>query len=375
MKANLLSSIAGLMLSAFAASTAFAGNGVGNGVPDLDAKKEAAWFVDPTREISYCIKEQLSFGVSLTFASEQIKSAQEMWEEYIRSRGVNNSNIQLSTKWKKLGGCNGSEDLQFLLGGDNPDSDSKHEDFVAKTVKNDLQMKEGWSKGLIWIASNGSLETSTFPSWQKKNHLLSVILHELGHVFGCGHVEGTILAEHLSLTLKNDYQKGLGSIDQSKILYWSSDTYRIFRGVLGTDTLSKGPSGSETLFKKVMGRAPQGAVQAAFYPTLGTLFVSDAIGESRIYMTFLSPETSNYVFKVKDRRFFRMIEIEGGGYLITGDQPFGFMKTTKISTPGGDYWVNIAVNADTIGQDGPLAIDLLDGNQVLGFFRSYPVNQ
>src|SRR6185437_1712189 len=56
----------------------------------------------------------------------------------------------------------------------------------------------GWTPGFIWVADTGQVDSaSSTPMWTNFEGmpLQRILLHELGHVFGSTHVDGTIMAD------------------------------------------------------------------------------------------------------------------------------------------------------------------------------------
>lgn len=169
----------------------FAGDEVGNGA-DLIRHTAKAWF-QSSGTIKYCTEVDPEFGISHSMIEESLTRVFTKWHRYIKNKEVSQP---LPTSSKLMGDCEAA-DIRFVLG--------KHSDEVSKyAIANGLssplgfaQLEEtngGWGKGFIWIKRRGNDPTeSNFPNWHKVEFLDAILLHELGHVFGIGHVAKTIM--------------------------------------------------------------------------------------------------------------------------------------------------------------------------------------
>jgi hypothetical protein len=176
----------------------FAGNGAGGGT-DSHAETHA-WFLGPDNTIRSCLKISPQFGVSEAEARQEIKAAYETWSKYLIDKNLRSKFGDfpvMATKISIASSCTGDEDLIFYLGTEDVQVKKAKQHYVnpygfAERISFDW--KKGWSKGFIWIAASGSVSHKG-PNWKLPFRLRGILLHELGHTFGNGHVEGTIMRE------------------------------------------------------------------------------------------------------------------------------------------------------------------------------------
>ncbi|MBN8555835.1 MAG: hypothetical protein J0L93_10355 [Deltaproteobacteria bacterium] len=353
----------------FGSITTYAGNNVGNGVPDIDDRKDAAWFTNVNEPVHYCVQTTSDSSVDLVFAKREVARAIEDWKRYIQERPGLNSPISLQTDWREEGVCDNA-DIHFDIG------TTPSDNHVAEAVKTKIDLINGVSKGYIRVAAAGSMTVKggmPFPNWMKPNHLFSILLHEIGHVMGCGHVDGTIMDERLVLALRFNNQERLASIDQRRILFYDNIAPLAYRGSLGNAAIGSDPGGSESNYRKLAGREARGDIRAEYFPNEALLVIDDGQGAIKVrFERSLSQTSADLRFADSSRRFYRMKEYSGGGYLITSDQNYGFVNMMRAFTPNGVITVQVYVNALAIGRDGPIGIDLVEDGKLLGLFRAAP---
>lgn len=178
-------------------STAFSAGEVGNSVDDEKPEKRSAWFLGKDRTIKYCYEIAPGFHNGASGVEAAMAQSFSTWFEYMKARRTTyeeTPRLSLTTSAKALSRCDGTEDLRFLFGhqGENIDRDIRQMNFdnpLAYARRESYDLLEGWSKGYIWIA------TSRF---NESPYLNALILHELGHVFGCSHLDGTIMTNGLT---------------------------------------------------------------------------------------------------------------------------------------------------------------------------------
>lgn len=180
------------------------GSSVGNGGEDLPDDFGGAWFLGP-QEIRYCYEIGPGFGVSRESIEATLETAFRQWRAYLVQKRVNDpllwpererlpENSRLVFNSRLVGDCRKDADLVFYLGVDNERVRAQRENhvrplsFAAKSPPAD----RAGPGGFVWVAPPGS-HSPRFPDWSQEGHLLSIVLHELGHVLGCGHVEGTVM--------------------------------------------------------------------------------------------------------------------------------------------------------------------------------------
>jgi hypothetical protein len=213
------------------ASDSYTGSegGGGGDVPTYDY--ESTWFQGGDKTISYCIQGvSPDFGTAGDTIKPTIEKAFKIWNDYIQlkdhldSPGAIEWRPASQIKFQNI--CDGTEDLKFYFG-----ITSKEVDRAKKKYSNPAEMAERtefdtsatWGKGFIWIGSKWDDLSGAFGNdWDKGNNLLGALLHEIGHVLGCGHVSGTIMrADYNKLIrgpLEPKAQGQLGAIDYDREL-------------------------------------------------------------------------------------------------------------------------------------------------------------
>ena len=205
----------GVLLSlGLVSQVAWAGFEAGNGT-DNEKFGGTSWFLNQNRSVSYCYDESATFFVSKDDVEKGLADAFEQWRAYVDAKKINarrvaagNSKLTLATTFVLKPRCDGSEDLKFYLGSDNArvkDYRKNYESPVAFAGQTAYDPVQGWGKGFVWLAPAGSIDpVQQFPNWHLSLATFNaVILHEVGHVLGCGHVSGTIMDENLSALLQH----------------------------------------------------------------------------------------------------------------------------------------------------------------------------
>lgn len=170
----------------------------GNGTDYRSLEDRSAWFVDSNRTFTYCVKVDPAFGVSNEKSLATVADSLQAWADYHAERSWHKT---LSTKSRFESSCSDATDLVFLLGTKLPKGEASDQ-HVGLAVKKAYDKKAGWGQGYVWIAAEGSVpaegEDGPYPNWQEVDSLKAVLLHEIGHVYGVDHVEGTIMRANAS---------------------------------------------------------------------------------------------------------------------------------------------------------------------------------
>ncbi len=196
--------IALLILSS---SFVYAGGVNGGGSDHLPSDHGAAWFLEgiPARTIKVCFqKDEAKFPMADAEVIEAFSFAMTKWTEYIAEKDVNKIEedeedqinplfFQVVTKYEILPKC-GGEDLAIYLGYSNKQIEEVRASFfdpAAIAHKIFYNAEKGWGKGFIWLQG---IKDEQF-IWNKNENLnlKGIFLHELGHVFGNDHRDGTIM--------------------------------------------------------------------------------------------------------------------------------------------------------------------------------------
>ena len=224
----------------------------GNGGDYLTAEYKSAWFLGEGKTVLYCVDMAPNFGVSKEKAVKAINYAITTWSDYIETKKVNRRipKMKLVTNWQQISNCDGTEDVAFYFGVRNEKVNRAMAQFfnpVAFAVKTHYDMKSGWGKGFIWVASRGSVSVANgstaqdFPDWQTPYNLEGIILHETGHIFGNGHIPFTIMDKDFVHRLMEPHThhdepfrySQLMMIDQARELAICDNCQQLINGRLG----------------------------------------------------------------------------------------------------------------------------------------------
>ncbi|MGZ3695701.1 MAG: hypothetical protein ACXWQO_16455 [Bdellovibrionota bacterium] len=168
------------------------GGFAGNGLDELPFGAQAAWFTG-SKAIRYCLVVSDRFGVQAGEAEQIIAKAFKTWESYAKKKELKSlvSGLSYNFNAESILVCDGTEDLKFFLGLENDQikkARRSYADPAAFAYKLETNEDRSWSKGIVWIAPiKSSLPVSAATAFN------GILLHELGHIFGNGHVAGTIM--------------------------------------------------------------------------------------------------------------------------------------------------------------------------------------
>lgn len=216
-------------------STAFAfgrGGGQEGGGGDLPSPEtDSAWYMGHDKVVRYCIYRDEKFPLPLEVIREQFGSASATWRKYLNPLYSPNNSMNMlptlpSRVFDETGVCDGTEDLRIFIGVLNAETLELKKHFnnpVAFAYRTQFDKKTGWGKGVLWIAPQAYIDPKmTYPDWTNPVRLHGMFLHELGHIFGCGHTEGTIMTERIAHLLTMGFpmiqSAYMTHIDQNKEL-------------------------------------------------------------------------------------------------------------------------------------------------------------
>jgi hypothetical protein len=288
-------------------STLIAGNTSGGGGDNIRFEDTAAWFNGSKNTIQACAEVSTSFGVPIPTVQLEVERAFQTWKKYISDKRVFTQYSHpndLTTSLKFLAKCDGNEDLKLYMGVSNQQVEAEKKRYhnpTAFVARTSFHKKMKWAKGFVWIASHKSLDTGFgtgfFPDWQRPNNLQAILLHEIGHIYGCDHVSGTIMtAEIGDLLGSNDSWKSVKeSIDNSRELYRCDHCAYYLETTISIADKKTG----WTFVKKLIGREPEDfakvRIKKAENSPVLRIEISDSIGAQsfRFLITSTVPVTND----------------------------------------------------------------------------------
>jgi len=345
-----------LCLVALLSCVAVAGDHAGNGGDNPTWDSGAAWFVGDG-PIHYCYQIDPSFGVSEGDVQSAISAAFQTWAAYLQKKQVSyvlgNDTYHFSTDARSLGQCAtlsspGAADLIFNLGTSSAEinkAKALYQNPTSFAYRTSYDPAKGWGGGFIWVASRGGVVGPDilpgFPDWTKPNLLESTLLHELGHVYGCPHRDGTIMDANISLVLEqattaSEPWSWITHVDWSRELTFVPSTASVtLPGIL------VGPSTAET-FRRFSGRAPQGEIGATVNwneSGASSVALSDQIGTATIpFMAGAPIQTS------EDLALFKIyVETKATGNVIpigvTSRSALAEVRFGQVKDPQGNSYM------------------------------------
>ena len=266
-----------------------------------------AWVLGDKNKINYCYNLALDFGVDSHIAENEIKAALDVWKTYITAKKINESlessfhqghnssdpvqiekskSFHLSINSNLLPHCDGSENIKFYLGYEDSNISALKAAYFNPTAfahRSQFDSMTGVGQGVIWLAKQKALgpEKGDYPNWSLKNRLRGVLIHELGHFYGVGHIDGTIMQEDMfGLLLSSNWttenqaaiEYKMSHIDHEKELYYTNvdANEHTYEGQMTVSGLAN-KTESSTNFELLTGQKPNGLVVAQLYKRKLTL--------------------------------------------------------------------------------------------------------
>ena len=201
------------------------GSFAGNGADNTSSLRDIAWFSDASaalqkdKKIHWCLLRHKDFQLSEEKSLELIQKAILKWKNYLDQKGFSKDKIMsLAPNLEiKKGGifwdlqfdkqCNEKTEITFKLGIEDEeilkDSKKYQEPFVF-SEKKVAYANARWSKGYVWFMNgkeSGPFDQKQTPNWNQEIYFSALLIHELGHILGCRHVDGTIMRSDITKVL------------------------------------------------------------------------------------------------------------------------------------------------------------------------------
>ncbi len=264
-------SLAGVTLSLV--SSSLAGGESSAGADDY--RVQAAWFrsADPQAVVKGCFEIRKGFGVSASKIETMILEAFRLWGEYpAEKKLVGPEAIWIAKRLVLKARCRGGEDLAFYLGVDRPEIRKtkkryRHPFGFVEMTASDQPAQPLWGRGYVWIVEPFGFGRLNAPDWSSsEGSLAALILHEVGHVFGNGHVDGTVMTPKIGQYLEADtalYRSGPSFLER----YDRIDSERELVDCLFCPTTYESDRDKfdvRAAYKELIGKVPTGQVSMNF---------------------------------------------------------------------------------------------------------------
>ena len=307
----------------------------GGGDSVLGPFDQYAWFYGTKKPIQACLEIAPDFGLTREQIVPQLEQALAAWSDYISAKRLNikyslfgnRFTFTLAVSW--LSACDGREDLKFYFGGNNTEitAAKKHyNDPVAMAELTRFDRQAAWGRGFVWVASEKSLNDS-YPNWHNGKSLTTILLHEIGHVYGNSHVSGTIMTENIKDVLNWTGSGAKTSIDITRELYHCSGCSYEFKGYAFIGSPGPATDATKNLVERILGRTLSQSPQVTLsYDSLG----SDFEGSGLYTLTFKDLDTQvDQKFEVK----MTGIQTQNGPFVFSNN--FQGWSTTQQTTHYG----------------------------------------
>ncbi|MBL7671459.1 MAG: hypothetical protein JNM39_13320 [Bdellovibrionaceae bacterium] len=370
----------------------YSGGVVSNGADHL--KKAQTWFLG-NAAISACIERGSDYVLSQKEVTEIVQQSFAQWKLYVESKQLkdawpkNQPFLNFNLKLKPS--CQGNESITFFFGVKNArvtESLKNYSDPMGFVNLESFDRTKGLGKGFMWI-DNIDKDHKSF-LWNEYQQILSLVVHEVGHIYGCDHVGGTIMREDIAsfLISANPYDVKFSHreinifplrVDANRELFFSFE-----RGVraIGNTQGNTIAQGTQDLFQRIFKRPLSGQLSMGFVhgtnndSKLGQLFIGERLpGVPKLQGGVFSIEFdmgSKLDFSTSDNKVFHTItSTQEFSFEIPGFVVLGKMVIDKVT--GESVTVTYARNR---GADEYIRLKFHDNAKgTQEFFRAFIFDQ
>lgn len=339
---------------------------------------ESAWFLGEA-PVSYCIEVAPTEKLTADQAKRDFESVVTTWKKYFIERTSGRDKQYFLNFNFQFESCRPTTLLKLYVGGDNAEitkAKALYQNPYSIAYRSEYDMKSAMGKGFIWFAPKGSVFPNGFPDWSLPYTFHGMLLHEMGHVFGCGHVADTIMDEDLISKLQTGQWEGdrwaaggkmyMTNIDHHQILLLKDSTNLSMKGEIHPDRTGEEP---RRIFELLVGRKAQGQIEVEVVKTgyQMELFYKDDLGKTSFKLNLHPDFASQFALGGQVFRSMRTISAtEEGGFSY---KPTGYSYTTSLATAKGKTYVaSVAINSDDLGR--PIEVKFFDGKNMVTAFRA-----
>lgn len=343
----------------------------------------AAWYLEKD-PIQTCVELSPKFGLTYDQVLTDIQSAFKVWKTYLIVKRVspNEAAFRPVSEISVLPSCNGQQELTIYLGTLNDEVEKAKKQFenpIAFVHRYTYDGDKARSKGFLWIADRDTvLPGTTLTDWTKKYNFHGIMLHEIGHLLGVPHVNGTIMDDGWLVSRLQSFSEEFRKASFTKVDYTKEllleriDEVR-YEGFGGPwpcsgDMSACSPEYGEQ-YEKLAGRKAEGMVRGSFGSKNGTLQVElrDDKGATTLILKRLTRPwaLTESDFELQQNIFATWRNVNEGNIKAKGFSriQYGLVDYYQLTDPTGKTHLAILErNSDTalslavVTPQGPIAI-------------------